>query len=130
MIRARGSWPTSCDRRRRLIDIDRQSIARSTVLENTRGVRSGIEKRAEYPGVPDHLFGSVKAYVLDGQPMGQFLTAVASNNLHMSIERGDAEAIAALRPLILLFYNECPHMCWGSRKAVDEWIRGLDLDEV
>jgi len=71
--------------------------------------------------IPEHLWEGMKRYVLEGRPVGSFLTAVFSNDLFGAYARADDEAAAAVRDIVVYIHNECPIGCHGSVEKVAEW---------
>lgn len=77
------------------------------------------------PNIPGHLWHGIKHYVLERQPVGDFLTAVITNNLVRAIQRADARSLEALTDVVRYFYNETPIDCWGSVEKMEAWL-GLE----
>jgi len=77
-------------------------------------------------GVPAHD-GSLVHYILDGHPMGHFLTNVVENNLRGAIYHADNVNALALSNVVSFLFNSAPADCWGSPEKVKAWIerRGL-----
>lgn len=73
-------------------------------------------------GFPEHLWPGFRHYVLDGQPTGQFIQALFSNDLFDVIARGDEESVAGLTTMVRYIYNHCPTGCHGSRDHVKAWV--------
>ena len=71
--------------------------------------------------IPEHMRESVLAWIETGRPVGNFLTAVISNDLFMAIGKADDINRHALPDYMTYFFNYAPGGCWGSRKAVEEW---------
>jgi len=72
--------------------------------------------------IPDHMFGAVKRYIMQGIQPGSFLTAVICNDLREAFARADEENAAAMHGWIKFFYNYTPSGCWGSPDAYRSWI--------
>lgn len=62
-----------------------------------------------------------------GIPVGDFLTAVLSNNLRESFGRADHINVRCLHQLVQWLYWEAPATSWGSAENVEAWgaIGGL-----
>ena len=66
---------------------------------------------------------SIDKYVKQGVPLGDFLRAVASNDLKEACARADDENKHWIVAIVSYFYNECPAYCWGSPKAYKNWLK-------
>ena len=75
----------------------------------------------DYSTLPQYMQESVRGYVELGRPIGDFLTAVFSNNLVGAYSRADDVNAAAMRTYASFLYNEVPRGCWGSVEAVKRW---------
>lgn len=73
--------------------------------------------------LPVWMLQSLKRYVFDGIPPGDFLIAVLHNDLKESIGRADENSLEHLHVLVSFCYMELPGNCWGSREAVDAWLK-------
>lgn len=71
--------------------------------------------------VPVQFRQSLKLYVLEGSPPGQFLSACIENNLLTAICHADPEAAAALKPIVVFLYNYVPSPAWGSPEKRAAW---------
>jgi hypothetical protein len=71
--------------------------------------------------IPEHTLHQLRAYVENGDSMGDFLTAVMSNNLMRACQSGDEANLAALVELMSYVYVETPMLCHGSIEIVREW---------
>jgi hypothetical protein len=69
---------------------------------------------------------SIENYVQHGV-CGDFLTAVADNNLREALGRADDDNRRSIREIVMVFYNYCPIDCWGSPEKRQAWQshRGL-----
>jgi hypothetical protein len=72
--------------------------------------------------IPARMEEPLRLYILEGIPVGQFLTAVLCNNLREAIGHGDDENVANLPAFIGYLYNEAPATCWGSPEKHSAWI--------
>ena len=73
--------------------------------------------------IPEYTTDSLKRYVEQGIPTGDFLRAVLSNDLMEAMGRADENNRAALWDICCYVYNEMPSTSHGSPQRVDEWIR-------
>ena len=77
--------------------------------------------KLDYAIIPVHCREGVQAYIEDGRPMGDFLTAVFSNDMVEAYARADDINSSSMRQYAKFLYY-APRDCWGSRKIVDAWI--------
>lgn len=82
----------------------------------------------EYAAIPEHMRESIARYVIQGIEPGSFLTAVITNNFRGAVLNADEENSKLLRVYAQWFYWEAPGNCWGSREAMQEWIRKRPLE--
>lgn len=84
--------------------------------------RDKLERTIAEFGVPEHLREGLVEHVLDGRPVGGFLTACLCNNFGDAVCRAGADiSIADLRAIAKWLYNETPGRCHGSAAAVKQW---------
>lgn len=78
--------------------------------------------------VPSHLVRGLDAYVMHGQSVGSFLSAVLRNDLRDAVLLADSESLVGLPAIMSWLYQEAPAACWGSESAVQTWraMNGLD----
>lgn len=84
----------------------------------------------DYSIIPVHCRESMRAYIENGQPVGDFLRAVLENDMVRAFNRADdINANSMLQYAKFLYW--APRICWGSREKVDAWIErgGLCGDE-
>jgi hypothetical protein len=88
-------------------------------------VRTALERdlreKLRSHGVPSHIHHGIVSHVLDGHPVGGFLSALFENNLREAYAMADDHNIAAMREIVLFCYNCIPSPCWGSKENVAEW---------
>lgn len=72
--------------------------------------------------IRSEMVEALEAYVKDGQPVGDFLTAILSNNFVEAAGLADEDNLANLQAYCSYIYNEVPRGLWGSRAAVDARI--------
>jgi len=71
--------------------------------------------------IPNYMFPSLRAYVLDGVIPECFLQAIICNDLFGACQTADDENIKNIPGFAAFFYNETPSDCWGSYEAMLEW---------
>ena len=72
--------------------------------------------------IPPHMHEGVQRYVMDGVPMGNFGTAVFSNNFMRTCRAADDINRAALFNWAQFLYSYVPIGCHGSLADVEHWI--------
>jgi hypothetical protein len=75
-----------------------------------------------YDAIPSHTKYTMDAYVERGQPMGDFLNAVFTNNLIEAVGRADSDNSKALKLIVQYMYNQLPSECWGDKATIKAWI--------
>ena len=78
--------------------------------------------------IPPNIVEGLDRYVNEHQPVGDFLTAVLSNDLRESLGRADLSSRRAIFEIVSLLYNYAPGVCWGSKEKVMAWLGGEDKD--
>lgn len=73
--------------------------------------------------VPRQLLRSLRRYALHHVATGDFLRAVLSNDLMEAAGRADGFNRLAILPLCQYVWHCLPSPCWGTRAAVDAWIK-------
>lgn len=81
-----------------------------------------FDPAADWSAIPHHMRGVIERYVMNGIPMGSFLTAIFANDFMEAAGRADSENILALAAYARFLYNSVPSQCKGSYEAVDQWI--------
>lgn len=79
---------------------------------------------AHYRRISPACRGALIRYVLHGDQVGDFLSAVISNELVEAAGRADAENIVILHVYAAFLHNVAPGASWGSREAMRSW-RGI-----
>jgi len=69
---------------------------------------------------------SIKLYVEKRVPVGDFLTALLSNNLVETVARADQRNGALLKEYAEHLYWCLPGNCWGSPEKVKRWLGGSE----
>ena len=79
--------------------------------------------------LPDHppCIEGLQNYILHGQPVGHFLTAVLENDLRGAVTRADATNAPCLKGYVWFAHNEMPAMSHGSPELVERWIKAGGL---
>lgn len=77
--------------------------------------------------IPDRIKYSLTMYVEIGQPTGDFLKSVLTNDLFGAFGRADQENKRNIETLVRFIYNEMPAGCFGSKEHYDEWIKHKGL---
>ena len=73
--------------------------------------------------IPDHMVATIRAYADEGQPVGDFLRAVFSNDLQGAVGHADDKNFDNLRVYCAYVHFEIPSTCHGSREAYQTWIK-------
>ncbi len=72
--------------------------------------------------IPARMLDAVNRYIQDGDPPGDFLTAVICNNLREAVGKADDHNTANLPAYIAYLYNEAPPGSWGSLEKMRDWM--------
>lgn len=80
------------------------------------------DPHADWSVIPHHMRGSIERYVMNGVPMGSFLTAIFANDFQEAAGRADDQNRHALFGYAQFLYNSVPSSCKGSYEAVNGWI--------
>jgi len=78
--------------------------------------------------IPAHMRGAMDRYICSGIPPGGFLEAVLFNDLTGAVAKADQINRHRLVDIVQFLMWHAPADCWGSREAVQEWIRNGGLD--
>ena len=73
--------------------------------------------------IPVYMHSGIVRYIVEGAPPGDFLHAVFSDKLVHSFSKADENNQKVMRDYAGFLYNHAPIPCWGSGKAVQEWIK-------
>lgn len=74
-------------------------------------------------GIDADMAEDLASYVTWGQPVGDFLYQVLSNNLVGAYTRADNRNYNKLREYATILYNDLPASCWGSEEKVEKWMK-------
>ena len=80
------------------------------------------ESQFDYNLIPAHMMDSLRRYIDDGVPTGDFLRAVLANDAANALGRADSNNMWILPVYFTFLYNEAPAGCWGSVEKVDAWL--------
>lgn len=80
--------------------------------------------------LPANMRDGVTRYVMHGIPGGSFMSELFANRLVQAFGRADEENTAVMRDWAGWLYNNAPRGCWGSEKAVAEWIAAGGLTGI
>lgn len=72
--------------------------------------------------IPEHLWGGIIRYVIDGIRPGDFLCAVIRMDIEEALRRAFLTTRPAIPTLTTWFLTEAPADCAGTPTAVDDWI--------
>ena len=73
--------------------------------------------------IPDYMVEGVVNYVVHHIAPGDFLCAVIANDLFEAYGRADSTNIHCIYNYVRFFYNYAPAPCWGSREALQAWVK-------
>jgi hypothetical protein len=83
---------------------------------------------ADWSMIPEHCQAGLRRHIEDGGEVGDFLTAVLSNNLSEAVMRADAINLNRLRDYMLFLHNFAPPNCFGSAEKVEAWRKAGGLN--
>lgn len=69
----------------------------------------------------------LERYVRYRIPTGSFLHAVLTNDLMEAMAKADEENREDIYEICQYIYNNLPITCYGSPKAVSEWLQGRHM---
>lgn len=73
---------------------------------------------------PQHLRDSLERYVTDRVPTGGFLRCCLENDFTQAALMATHDNVFMLHHIASFIRNRLPASCWGSAKAVDDWLAG------
>lgn len=79
-------------------------------------------KYAAWTMVPEHVRQPLRDYLERSRPVGDFLTAVLSNDLGEAARRADAVNRVYLADIALFLTYHAPSAAWGSPEKVAAWL--------
>ena len=71
--------------------------------------------------LPPHMHHAILGWIEHAEPLGDFLTALLSNDLMEAFSRADNKNVAAMRQWVDYLYNYAPSGCYGSPQNVVAW---------
>ncbi len=74
--------------------------------------------------IPSHMHDGVRRYVMNGEAVGDFLTAILANDFMDACGRADSMNLNALQGWAKFLYNHVPAGCRGSRDVIRKWQAG------
>ena len=74
-----------------------------------------------YRLIPARTMYTMVKWITVGQPTGDFLYAVLTNDLKEAYGRADDDNLASMYHIVHWLYNNAPGGCWGSVERVKEW---------
>ncbi len=74
--------------------------------------------------LPGYMLDGLFAHVEERHPTGGFLTALFENDLMLASQKADDTNRHLLWEYATWLFNYAPSGCYGSRKAVTEWLKG------
>jgi len=78
--------------------------------------------RFDYSQIPPHMMARLRAYLDNHEPVGDFLTAVLTNNLSDACSRADDTNIEIIPVYAAYLYNNAPAAAWGSPAKLKAWL--------
>ena len=80
--------------------------------------------------VPPLVYNALKRYLTEGTKPGDFTLACLRNDLRMAVALADTDSFANLHGIVIFLVNYAPSACWGSNRAVNEWMRMVRDDKL
>jgi len=81
------------------------------------------ERERDYSLLPQHMRSGARRYIEYGILPGGLMTEVIMNGLKGALGKADVINKAALFDILNFWYREAPISIWGSREAVNEYVR-------
>jgi hypothetical protein len=72
--------------------------------------------------IPSHMHNGLCIYIEEGQPQGDFLRCVISNDLFGALGHADDSNLRNVPAYCAYLYNHCPASAIGSPEAYSEWV--------
>lgn len=73
-------------------------------------------------GLPDHVVGGIRRYIVYGIKPGSFLTALFEGDLFAVYALADHVNLPRIGDFVGWIYNHAPILCWGSPTKAAAWI--------
>lgn len=71
--------------------------------------------------IPHHMHDSIRLYLEEGVPPGDFLQSILANDFMGAAGRADIHNRLQLYAYACLLF-QLPRICWGSYEQVQQWI--------
>ena len=84
----------------------------------------------EYNKCPEHVKQSLFHYIEYHIQLGDFLTAVLSNDLFKSFARADDINRYQLFDIVAWIYNYAPNNCHGNKDIVKAWVTINQVNKI
>jgi hypothetical protein len=110
------------------------NLVRHTELPNTeltnlqRYILEKLERALVGSSIPGYMCGGILRYFVGRVPPGDFLMGILTNDLGKACKAADEENKHLIWYYHYFMYNYAPGNAWGSKKAVEDWIKGRDLE--
>ena len=72
--------------------------------------------------IPQHCRAQLHEYLLNGCPVGSFLTAILQNDFMKAVTAADDINLANIVRYAQFLYMDAPTDCYGSPAKVHKWI--------
>lgn len=82
------------------------------------------DDKANWHLIPEHMHRAIDLYVMNGNMIGGFLSAIMANDFMGAATRADERNLAALQGWAKFLYNHVPANAHGSKERVDAWHAG------
>ncbi len=76
---------------------------------------------ANWGGIPRYCRASLRRWIEEGTEVGDFLTAVLSNDLRKAVCYADEDNRKALLAYVHFLHTDAPSECWGSPEKLKAW---------
>lgn len=73
--------------------------------------------------IPQSIRDALTRYIESGVRPGMSLNYILENRLVDAFVTADADTCKAMKDIAHFIYHLAPAKCWGSREAVDAWIK-------
>ena len=90
-------------------------------------MRDALKRELVRCDIPEHMHEGLIEWILNGRPVGNFLTAILENDLREACARADEKNKYRLFNYIQFLHNNAPMGCWGSPELTEEWARHQGL---
>ena len=80
--------------------------------------------------IMEEILGSLDRYVNHGTPTGGFLQSVLENDLFGAMSRADHVNKIRIHEICVYIYNNLPIGCYGSKEAVEQWLKKKKYDNM